>query len=157
MVCTDYLTKWVEVKELQFFKDGNMDKFLYEETFTKYGVPREIVTKQGPQFTSELVTKLVEEYEIKHKNLAPYHPQANDQVEVTNIEIESILTKIVQLHIKYWVARLPKAGWAYRTTWKIITSFTPYELVYGKTTILQIELEYKTLRKIVVTPHKWVG
>lgn len=36
--------------------------------------------------------------------------------------------------------------WAYKTTWKTITSFTPFELLYGKTTMIPIEIEHKTLR-----------
>lgn len=101
MVCIDYLTKWVEVKALQFARDGNIAKFLYEDIFTRYGVLREIVTDQGPQFTSKIISKLVEEYEIKHRKSTPYHPQANGQVEVTNKKIDNILTKIVQIHMKY--------------------------------------------------------
>lgn len=48
LVCTDFLTKWAEVKALQFARDGNVAKFLYEDIFIRYGVPREIVTGQGP-------------------------------------------------------------------------------------------------------------
>lgn len=48
----------MEVKALQFARDGNVAKFLYEEIFTRYGVPREIVTNQGPQFTSDIITKI---------------------------------------------------------------------------------------------------
>lgn len=70
-------------------------------------------------------------------------------MKVTNKKIESILTKTLQLHKKDWVARLPKVVWEYRTTWKKITSFTPYELVYGKITILSIVFEYNTLRTSV--------
>ena len=41
----------------------------------------------------------------------------------------------------------PKAfTWAYNTTWKTTTGFTPYELVYGKKTLLSIEFKYNRLR-----------
>jgi transposase InsO family protein len=62
----------VEVKALQFSRNENVAKFLYEDIFIRYGVPREIVIDQGPQFTSNLITNLVEEYEISHKNSTPY-------------------------------------------------------------------------------------
>jgi len=39
--------------------------------------------------------------------------------------------------------------WAYRTTWKTTTGFTPNELMYGKIVVLPIEFEYKTLRIVV--------
>jgi hypothetical protein len=47
LVFIDDLKKWVEVKALQFSKDGNVTKFLYEGMFIRYGVPREIVIDQG--------------------------------------------------------------------------------------------------------------
>ena len=50
------------------------------------------------------------------------------------------------LHRKDWVARLPKALWAYRTAWKSTIGFTPFELLYGKTAVMPIEFEHKTLR-----------
>lgn len=116
LVCIDYVTKWVEVKATKHARDNKVAKFIYEEIFTWYGVPREIVTDQGTQFTSTLVTTLVNEYNIRHKNFSPYHPRANGKVEVTNREIEFILTKIVAIHKKDWANRLPKVVWPYRTT-----------------------------------------
>lgn len=58
LVCTDYVTKWVEVRAMKNARDEKVAKFLYEEIFTCYGVPREIVTDQGTQFTSNLILKL---------------------------------------------------------------------------------------------------
>jgi len=67
-------------------------------------------------------------------------------VEVTNRALEGILTKVVSGNRKYWADRLFEATWAYNTTWKTTTRFTPYELVYGKKALLSIEFEYNTLR-----------
>jgi len=60
--------------------------------------------------------------------------------------LEGILTKVVSNNIKDWAYRLVKATWAYNTTWKTTTSFTPYDLVYGNNDLLSIEFEYNTLR-----------
>jgi len=67
-------------------------------------------------------------------------------VEVTNRALEGILTKVVSSSRKDWVDHLVEATWAYNTTWKTTTGFTPYELVYGKKALLSIEFEYNTLR-----------
>lgn len=87
-------------------RDTEVAQFFYAEIFCMYGVPYEIVTDQGPQFTSILIAQLVKEFETRHKNLTPYHPQFNGQVEVTNKELENILTKIMQVHKRDWVVRL---------------------------------------------------
>jgi hypothetical protein len=47
LVCTYYLTKWVEVKELLNAKEDKVVDFLYGNIFTRFGVPREIVIDQG--------------------------------------------------------------------------------------------------------------
>jgi transposase InsO family protein len=119
-------------------------KFIYEDIFTHFGVPREIVTDQGTQFTSKLMRELMEKYGIKHRKYSPYNPQANGQVESTNKFLEAILTKNIQLHHQDWADRLPEALWAYQTTWRNTTGHTPYELVYKKQVILTIEFQVRT-------------
>jgi hypothetical protein len=76
----------------------------------------------------------------------PYHPQENGQVEVKNKVLEAILTKAIPQHHKDWVDCFPKALWAYRNTWRNTTTFTSYQLVYGKHVVLPIEFEIKALR-----------
>ena len=50
LVCTDYVTKWVEAKGLFRATEKFVVEFIYEEIFTRFGVPREIVIDQGTQF-----------------------------------------------------------------------------------------------------------
>jgi transposase InsO family protein len=66
---------------------------LFEDIFFLFGVPKEIVTDGGPQFTSQLIAELTKKYKIHHRITSPYHPQENGQVESTNKVIEGILTK----------------------------------------------------------------
>eukprot|EP00253_Pinus_taeda_P002632 PITA_02632 len=149
LVCNDYVTKWVEAKALLVATENLVVNFLYEDIFTHFGVPREIVTDQGSQFTSNLMEKLMEEYKTKHRKSTPYHPQANGQVESTNKVLESIITKTVHLQRRDWAKRLPEASWAYRTTWRNTTGHSPYELVYGKEVLLPIEFQVKTFKMAV--------
>ena len=55
LVCMDYVTKWVEAKSLFRATEKSVVEFIYEEIFTQFGVPREIVTDQGSQFTYKLM------------------------------------------------------------------------------------------------------
>ena len=121
-------------------------EFIYEEIFTRFGVPREFVTDQGSQFTSKLMKELTTKYGIRHWKYSPYHPQANGQVESTNKVLESILTKTIHLHHKYWQIDSWRPYLSYRITWRNTTGNTPYELVYGKQVLLPIEFQVKTFR-----------
>lgn len=146
LVCTGYVTKWAEAKPMKHPRDNNMEKFLYESIFTWFGVPWELQSNQGPQFTSNLITALMEENKIHHGKSSPYHPQANIKVEVTNHELEAILTKMVSLHKKDQASILLEALWAYRIAWKSTTGFSPFELLYGKSVVMPIKFEHKKLR-----------
>jgi transposase InsO family protein len=75
LVCTDYVTKWVEAKYLYQASEKYVVDFLYEDIFTHFGVPREIVTDHGAQFTSKSMQSLVQQYHIKHHKSSPYHLQ----------------------------------------------------------------------------------
>eukprot|EP00253_Pinus_taeda_P015057 PITA_15057 len=146
IVCIDYLTKWAETKTVKAATEQKVTKCLRKNIFYKFGYPREVVTNQGAQFTSNLIEDLMRQHHIKHKTSVAYHPQANGKVEVTNRALESILTKVVSSSRKDWAERLVEATWAYNTTWKTTTRFTSYDLVYGKKALLSIEFEYNTLR-----------
>eukprot|EP00253_Pinus_taeda_P012303 PITA_12303 len=100
----------------------------------------------GPQFVGNKLDATLNNYHVQHKITTPYHPQANGQVESSNKVIESILTKTLASHRRDWAARLPEALWAYRTTWRSTTGYSPYQLVFGKQSIFPIEFEIQTLR-----------
>jgi transposase InsO family protein len=118
---------------------------LYEVIFTRFGVPRELMTDQGAQFTSNLINVLMNEYTIRHGKSSPYHPQVNGQAKITNRELEATFTKTIQIHKKDWGSKLLEVLWAYKKTWKKTIGFTPFELVYEKTLVMPIEFEHKTL------------
>eukprot|EP00253_Pinus_taeda_P022346 PITA_22346 len=150
LVCTDYMTKWVEAKALVRANEESVLTFLFEEIFVRFGVPRELVTDGGPPFNSHGFKSTLQKYHIHHKITTPYHPQANRQVESINKVRETILTKIVKENRKEWSQSLPEALWAYRTTWRNTTGFSPYELVYRKSVSFPVEFEIKTLRTALV-------
>jgi len=100
----------------------------------------------GPQFAGNILAAKLNNYNVQHKITTPYHPQANGQVECSNKVIESILTKTIVSHRRDWAARLPETLWAYKTTWISTTSYSPYQLVFGKQPIFPIEFEIQTLQ-----------
>jgi transposase InsO family protein len=94
LVATDYMTKWVEAEALSNTIEEAIIKFLFK-LFVRYGLPREVITDRGSQFTDHRITNTMKIDHIKHGVTSPYHPQENGQVESTNKVLEAILTKTI--------------------------------------------------------------
>ena len=47
LVCTDYVTKWVEARAVTRATEQVVSDFIFEEIFAQYGTPREILSDGG--------------------------------------------------------------------------------------------------------------
>ena len=146
LVATDYVTKWAEAKATKTDNASTVATFLYENIITRFGCPKELVSDRGTHFINSTIEALTAKYEIKHRKTTPYHPRANGQTEKTNGILCRILTKTISGAGNDWDTKLFAALWAYRTTYKVTTNATPFQLVYGQEAILPIELEILSLR-----------
>lgn len=123
-----------------------MAKFLYENILSCYGCPKELINDWDTHFLNETIEELTTKFLIKHRKTSPYHSRANGQTEKTNGILCKILTKTIAGSATDWDEKLWGALWAYRTTYKVTTKYTPFQLVYGQEAILPIEFEIPTLR-----------
>ena len=75
-------------------------KFLKENIFSRFGVPKAIISDGGTHFCNKPFETLLAKYRVKYKVAMPYHPQTSGQVELANWEIKNILMKVVNVNRK---------------------------------------------------------
>ena len=143
LVGVDYVSKLVEAIPCKTNNHRVVLKFLKENVFSRFGVPKAIIIDGGTHFYNKPFTTLLAKYGVKYKVATPYHFQTCGQVELANREIKTILMKVVNSNIKDWSLKLLDSLWACRTTFKTILGMSPYWLVYGKACHLPVQIEYK--------------
>jgi len=143
LVAINYVSKWMEAMATSRNDAKTMVKFIKKNIFARFGVPRILISHGGSHFCNTQLLKVLSQYHVNHRVASPYHSQTNGQVEVSNRELKKILEKIVASTRKDWLAKLEDARWAYRTTYKTPIGLSPFQLVYGKSCHLPVEMEHK--------------
>ncbi|RVW25434.1 Retrovirus-related Pol polyprotein from transposon 297 [Vitis vinifera] len=100
LVGVDYVSKWVEAIPCRTNDHKVVLKFLKENIFSRFGVPKAIISDGGTHFCNKPFEAILAKYGIKHKVATPYHHQTSGQVELAKREIKNILMKVVNTIVK---------------------------------------------------------
>ena len=77
LVGVDYMSKWVEAAPCRAVDHRVVLKFLKENIFSRFGVPKAIISDGGSHFCNKPFESLLTKYGVKHKVATPYHPQTS--------------------------------------------------------------------------------
>ena len=100
LVGVDYVSKWVEAIPCKTNYHRAVLKFLKENVFSRFGVPKAIISDGGTHFCNKPFETLVAKYGMKNTVATPYHPWTSGQVELAKREIKNILMKVVNSNRK---------------------------------------------------------
>ena len=74
----------MEAEALATIMEKNIQSFVWKNIICRYGIPIMLVSDNGKQFDNIAFKDFCSKLGIKNHYSSPTHPQANEQVEVTN-------------------------------------------------------------------------
>src|SRR4051812_41150013 len=112
----------------------------------RFGVPHNIITDNGTNFTAAEFQNFCQELGIKINYASVALPQSNDQVEKENDLVCGGIKKCLLAPLEQaagnWVEELPAVLWSLRTTLNTATQYTPFFIVYGAEAVLPHDLKF---------------
>ncbi|RVW13943.1 Retrovirus-related Pol polyprotein from transposon 17.6 [Vitis vinifera] len=132
--------------------EGWFSKFLKENIFSRFGVPKAIISDGGAHFCNKPFEALLSKYGVKHKVATPYHPQTSGQVELANREIKNILMKVVNSSRKDWSLELHDLLWHIEQLIRLFLACLPIVLSMAKHVISLWKLNTKLAQVKVDRP-----
>ena len=145
LVAVDAYSKWPEVIELHHITTEVTINEL-RRLFSLYGIPRQLASDNGTQFTSTNFQTFVKANAIKHIRGAPYHPATNGQAE----RFIQTLKKVIKagenstLTVKHRVLNFLLT---YRTTPHSTTGQTPAELFLKRSLRTRLDILHPDVKE----------
>ncbi|GJV13465.1 reverse transcriptase domain-containing protein [Tanacetum coccineum] len=84
IVAMDYFTKWIEAKAVATITGNQVKKFVWDNIVCRFGLPGEIVSDNGKQFSDNPFKDLCDKLNITQGFASVKHPQSNRLVERAN-------------------------------------------------------------------------
>ena len=91
----DYFSRYIEIAKLNSESASCVIKHM-KSIFARHGILQEVVSDNGPQYSSREFSKFAEEYGFVHSTSSPKYPQSNGEAERGVQTVKSLLKKADQ-------------------------------------------------------------
>jgi len=132
LVIIDYFTKFAIAVPLKSKTEKEVAEAIYNNWYTLFGIPYEIQTDQGSEFTNDLLKRLNGRLNVGHQVTTPYNPSPNGLVERFNRTMKDCLLTYCSTHVATWDQFLTGVIWAYNSSLNPVTGFSPHYLMMGR-------------------------
>ena len=127
----DYATRYPEAIALPSIETERVAEALVE-MFSRVGVPNEMLTDYGSQFTSEIMKEVARLLSLQQLTRSAFPAQCNVLVERSHVTLKQTLRRMCAEHPKDWDRYLPALLFAVREVPQESLGFSPFELLYGR-------------------------
>ncbi|GJT83764.1 reverse transcriptase domain-containing protein [Tanacetum coccineum] len=149
IVAMDYFTKWIEAKAVATISGSQVKKFVWDNIVCRFGLPGEIISDNGKQFSDDPLKDWCEKLNIVQRFASVKHPQYNGLVERANRSLGEGIKARLGKENKNWQEELPHVLWAHRTMIMSSNDDTPFSLTYGTEAVIPAEIGMPTYRTAV--------
>ena len=125
----DRYSRWVEAVPLPTMTAEDCASALIRSWIARFGVPGDVTTDQGKQFTSNLWKELHRLLGIKSLRTTAYHPQSNGMVERFHRVLKERL--MARDPCRHWMSHLPMVLLGVRSSIREDGDISPAHMVYG--------------------------
>jgi transposase InsO family protein len=117
LVIVDRLTKMAIYLPCRKDIDSpELARMFFEHVICKRGVPDNIVTDRGKEFTSRFWKRVCTHLRINHRLSTAFYPQTDGQTERQNQTMDQYLRALCNYEQDNWVELLPLAEFAYNNS-----------------------------------------
>lgn len=134
------LTKFIEAYPLPNKESKTVATEFVKNFILRYGIPGNIITDQGAEFLASLFVETCKILNIKQLHSTAYHHQTLGALENSHKWLGAYLRTQTARHPNAWSSWVPFWCFSYNNTVHTITRYTPYELIFGKTCRLPLNI-----------------
>ena len=138
LLIVDAHSKWLEIYPMKSTTAAKTVEKL-RILISQYGLPKQVVSDNGPQFVAEEFQSFLAQHGIRHVTSAPYHPRSNGQAERA-VQIFKNAMKNAENDNRSLQHKLSVFLFKYRTTPHALTNETPAKLLYGRNLRTRLDL-----------------
>ena len=125
----DRFSRWPEAFPLKTITAAACCGAFLRGWISRFGVPDELVTDRGAQFTGSTWKEFISGLGIASSTTTSYHPQANGMVERMHRQLKAALK--ARLTSNDWMDDLPLVLLGLRSAWREAADTSPAEILYG--------------------------
>lgn len=131
LVVADCFSKFALLFPIKTAVASTIVRLIETQVFLVFGCPNAIIVDNGVQFRSKEFVGSMDQFGVKIKYTALYHPQANPCERINRV-LKTMLRSYVSDNHRSWDRYLAQIGYAIRSTQHEVTKLTPNFVVFGR-------------------------